>query len=133
MTSYTDVYFSLRGAVYANNSVIYVTEIGETEPTGLQCITYRKPCSAPSGEWLLPEVWESKTDNMFAPFNRSRSTDGTVTLYRANDTVMSPAGLFCCEVTDAEDKNQEVCINICEHSSGNSHCMVYNYYVQCFL
>ena len=56
------VYLSLKGVVYANNSVISITEIGETNPDtnlneGLQCITDRVPCCRSTfraGEWYFP-------------------------------------------------------------------------------
>ena len=70
------------------------------------------------GEWFLPnkmKVLEQKSDT-FAPFYRNRSTDGVVSLYRASNTIMSPTGLFCCEVLDVTDKNQEACVNVGEHS-----------------
>ena len=56
------VYLSLKGVVYANNSVIPITEIGETDDTsnnGLQCITDKRPCCQTQldrfGEWYYPD------------------------------------------------------------------------------
>ena len=59
----TGVYLALNGTVYADKSVVQITEIGETDPYtgqggGVQCITDRKPCfrddQFSSGEWLFP-------------------------------------------------------------------------------
>ena len=55
------VYLSLKGSVYANNSVIIITEIGaESDPDtatneALQCITDRRPCcrTHPASSFLL--------------------------------------------------------------------------------
>lgn len=60
------VYLSLNGTKYANNSVISITEIGETDPDlnqndGLQCITDRRPCCRfryRVGEWFFPNGTE---------------------------------------------------------------------------
>ena len=61
MHTHTGVHLLLRGTVYANNSIISITDIGEansTSNTGLQCITDRRPCCATapnrSGEWRFP-------------------------------------------------------------------------------
>ena len=123
------VYLSLRGIVYTNNSVILITEIGETDTNtmppppnsnnGLQCITDRMPCCAtvPNrfGQWQFPN---NKTNigisGSTASFYRTRGDDGTVNLNRVSDDVMMPTGLFCCIVPDATNVDQTVCANIGE-------------------
>ena len=117
------VYLSLSGTVYANNSVILITEIGETTSnTGLQCFTDRSPCCTTLanrfGQWYFP-------DNMLVPvlgaganrattFYRTRGDDGSVNLNRVSSDVMMPTGLFCCVVPDATDTMRRVCTNIGE-------------------
>ena len=119
---YAGVYLSLKGVVYANNSAIQITEIGETNPDtdlndGLQCITDRMPCcriAVRAGEWYMYTL-----DRMIIPFPsadvsfyRNRGyDDGTVNLNR-NSGVMSPTGLFCCEVPNAAGDIQPLCANI---------------------
>ena len=122
----TGVYLSLKGVVYPNNSVILITEIGQTNTTsnnGLQCITDRRPCcrSNPNrlGEWLFPDgeiVPQLKGDDRITAtsFYRNRGDDGTVNLNRLNNDVMMPTGRFCCVVPDATDIDQTVCANIGE-------------------
>ena len=126
---HTGVYLSLRGMVRPNNSVIMITDIGQTSTmtdvnTGLQCITDRMPCcrSSPTGEWnfpgdggLVPVQSEATT------FFRNRGDDGTVNLNRVSDTVVMPTGQYCCEVPDATGVNQMACAIICE-----SHTTYYN-------
>ena len=125
---YTGVYLSLRGTVYANNSVILITEIGETNSmppspnsnTGLQCITDRIPCCATvpnrHGEWYFPDGTTVPTQGGATTLNfyRNRGDDGTVNLNRLNTNVIMPTGLFCCEVPDAAGMTQRVCANIGE-------------------
>lgn len=115
---HTGVYLSLNGMVYANNSLIPITEIGSTSNTGLQCITDRMPCHAISGVWMLPTGQGVEEPKPNESFYRSMA-NGAVNLYRADNTIMSPTGLFCCEIPDATNKNQKAYINICEHSLGN--------------
>ena len=105
----TGVYLSLKGTVYTNNSVISITEIGETNPDtdlneGLQCITDKKPCcrveSTLDGEWFFQS--RLMVPGIGPTFYRNRGRDdGTVNLNRANTNVMMPTGLFCCVVPDA--------------------------------
>ena len=115
------VYLSLRGVVYGNNSIIPMTEIGETysdtmSNTGLQCITDRIPCCASVlnrfGEWYFPDGTVVPVQSVATTFYRNRRDDGTVNLNRLNTNVMMPTGLFCCEVPDASDRTQRVCANI---------------------
>ena len=120
---YAGVYLSLKGRVLANDSVIFITEIGETTAippqnsnNGLQCITDRMPCcrfmGGQVGEWFFPSgrMVPSGTGPTFYR-NRGRD-DGTVNLNRANTIVVSPTGLFCCKVPDATGIDQTVCINL---------------------
>ena len=101
--------------VYANNSVIPIREVGETSRTGLQCITDRRPCCAGAriGQWRFPDGTLVPVLGAGATlFYRNRGEDGTVNLNRLYTGVMMPTGLFCCEVPDAIDVDQTVCIDI---------------------
>ena len=113
------IYLSLKGMVYANNSAIQITEIGETNTisnTGLQCITDRMPCCAAAGaragEWNFPNGTTVPTQGVATTFYRTRGDDGTVNLNRLNTNVMMPTGLFCCEVPDTSGDTQPLCANI---------------------
>ena len=117
------VYLSLRGVVYANNSAIQITEIGETytmSNTALQCITDRMPCCASfegrAGEWYFPNGTRvpvlGEGADMATAFYRNRGNDGTVNLNRLNTNVMMPTGLFCCVIPDAAGDTQPLYANI---------------------
>ena len=116
------VYLSLKGVVYANNSVIQITEIGETNPDtdlneGLQCITDSMPCcrfTFRAGEWYMYTPGRTMVPGISdaVRFYRTRGhDDGTVNLNRRTG-VMMPTGLFCCEVPSATEGDQTVCANI---------------------
>ena len=112
------LYLTLTGVFVANNSNIYIRSIGQSSdnPNGaLQCITDRIPCcfsqSPRHGEWYLPngELVQGATST--TAFYRNRRDNGEVSLNRPSN-VMSPSGRFCCEVADATDTNQTLCVNI---------------------
>ena len=117
------VYLSLKGVIYANNSFITITEIGEsnsfTSPhqnDGVQCISDRMPCCSSSsfraGHWFFPDGEEVPPQGAAVSFYRNRDEYGSVNLNRLNSGTTRPTGLFCCVVPDATDVNQTLCINI---------------------
>ena len=129
--------------VYANNSAIQITEIGETNTAmppppnsnnGLQCITDRMPCCAAQsnrfGEWYFPdEVTVPPIVGAPTTFYRNRGDDGTVNLNRLNTNIIRPTGLFCCEVSDASGRTQRVCANIGELISHEFQGLCLNFYL----
>ena len=71
------VYLSLNGVkYYTNNSIIVITEIGQTDTyqnNALQCITNREPCCGipnPVGEWYLPNGTRVPTIGSMTPYYR---------------------------------------------------------------
>ena len=118
ISSHVGVYLSLKGVVYANNSVISITEIEQTNTSannGLQCITDRMPCcrdAHKAGEWFFPSGSVVPIGGVATTFYRNRGDDGTVNLNRVNNDVMMPTGRFCCVVPDATGADQTLCVNI---------------------
>ena len=120
---YAGVYLSLKGAVYNNNTVIHINEIGETNPDtdlnkGLQCITDRMPCcrvAIRAGEWYMytpnRALVPGPSPDAISLYRNRGYDDGTVNLNRPSGVVM-PTGLFCCEVPNAAGDIQPLCINI---------------------
>ena len=109
----TGVYLNWNGMFLSNNSAVYISDIGESPNTRLQCTTDRMPCCATSpndaGEWFFPGNGGSTT----ATFYRNRGDDGTVNLNRVSGA-MSPTGKYCCVVPDAANVLQWACAIICE-------------------
>jgi hypothetical protein len=145
------VYLLLKGALYTNNSDIFINEVGETDhisltPTqnnALQCITDRSPCcqSFPRvGEWYYPNgtvISGPKVIDHGQVFYRNRGhDDGTVNLNYINSTLpaLSPTGLFCCVLPDMDDENQRLCANL---DIGKQFCTIlsvislHNYFSHC--
>ena len=104
--------------IFANNSLIHITEIGETTDS-VQCVTDRRPCCAAiegrAGEWYFPDGTRvpviGSGATMATTFYRNRGDDGTVNLNRLNNVIM-PTGLFCCEVPDTAGADQTLCAEI---------------------
>ncbi len=124
MCTFIGVYLSLKSTIYANNSVIAITEIGESDSDttaneALQCITDKRPCcrTPPSrvGEWYFPNrSFVPAIQNSHSSFYRSRSDNGVINLNRDNANITSPEGWFCCEVLDAANMFQNLCAYISE-------------------
>ena len=115
------VYLSLNGVIYANNSLISITEIGESnsytsphQSNEVQCITDRMPCCRRFhlGEWFFPNGEVVPPQGAAVSFYRNRDEYGSVNLNRFNSGVIRPTGLFCCVVPDATNVSQMLCINI---------------------
>ena len=125
---YIGVYLLLKGIFYANNSDIFVNEIGEmdhislipNQNNALQCITDKSPCcqSIPNraGEWYFPNGTVIPGPTGHGPvFYRSRGPDdGTVNLNYINSTLptLSPTGFFCCVLPNMDNENQRLCANL---------------------
>ena len=92
-------YFSLMGETLANHSFVNISEVGSSSDDGLQCITDLPTCcSGPQGphrgDWYFPngtripfsgDVWESRGAQ-------------TVSLYRSNQDVTEPSGIYRCSI-----------------------------------
>ena len=104
---------------YANNSNIFITDIGEGDCGALLCYTDLTECCADSdtpvgvgalGQWVYPNgsVVGTESDGQDFYINRGPSV---VRLNRRRNAT-STTGLFCCEVPDAAATNTRTCINI---------------------
>ena len=82
----------------------------------LQCITDKNPCcfsqNPQHGEWYLPSGMLVQGTTSDTAFFRSRGDNGEVYLNRPNNASLSQTGRFCCEVPDATDSNQTLCVII---------------------
>ena len=66
------------------------------------------------GRWFFPDGTVVRSNSYFynPGFFQTRGNDGTVKLHRRDSTILSPNGLFCCVVPDANFANQVLCANI---------------------
>ena len=111
------VYLALRGVHITNNSSINIRNIGQSSENpnvALQCITDHLSCCSQNpqrGEWYQPNRALVQGATSTTTFYRNRGANGEVSLNRPSG-VESPTGLFCCEVPDATNTNQTLCVNI---------------------
>ena len=115
----TDVYLALRSQFIANNTQIHIRSIGMSSDdpnSALQCITDKNPCclsqNPQHGEWYLPNRRVVQGDKSDTAFYRYRGDNGEVYLNRPTNVSVSQTGRFCCEVPDATDTNQTLCVII---------------------
>ena len=111
------VYLSHGGTAYKNDSVFFISEIGrDNYMEQLQCITDKNPCCRNIqhrfGQWFFPDNLQVPAIMGAVSFYRNRGDDGTVNLNRLNSSIISPTGLFCCEVPDNDDNMHTLCANI---------------------
>ena len=109
----------MSGKIVPSNGTIFITDIGTSSSQQLVCTSDRKPCcwdQPQYGEWKFPSGSQIKhiTEGATA-FHRNRDNSGNVNLFRVNSDVISPTGIFCCEIPDANDMNHTLCVNICEY------------------
>ena len=113
----------MKGKVYANNSIIPIAEIGETDTSagtiqnnGLQCITDKMPCCMGTslGEWIYHDTNRKvPVQDIATNFYVDRGlNNGAVNLNHLNNNITSLTGLFCCMVPDADDNIQTLCVDI---------------------
>ena len=111
------VYLLRAGTFLANDSAIYISDVGNSDRTRLQCVTDRLSCcmTNPTGEWFFPKTQEAvPVEGSATTFYRYRGDDGTVNLNRINSDVMMPTGRFCCVLPDAIGVDQIACAIICK-------------------
>lgn len=107
------VYLSLNGTAIANSTNILITDIGEDD-NALLCVTNLGSCCNSvgnrTGEWSFPNgsvvPIKIQSDGIY----RNRGPH-VVRLNRRNG-ILSPIGLYCCQVSDATLHNKTVCANI---------------------
>ena len=118
-----DVYFSLRGNNYSNNSLVTLTEIGDNMTTALICHTNITSCCGPGSsalsDWKYPGGTRVKNDGMNKEYESFTRGDKTTFLYRKEDT-LGPTGIYSCEINDSlTNTTQELQVGIYPINEGN--------------
>ena len=115
-----DVWFSLNGTTYQNNSVITLEDIGERQ-YALRCITdHPNCCQYPFtglpviGNWFFPNGTQVVGSNAVWDFHRTRG-QGVVRLQRRRG---GAEGLYRCEIPDTLNITQSIYIGVYSKSNG---------------
>jgi len=116
----TDVWITLNGVTYANNSIVTNTDIG-TGSTALVCTTTYTPCCTsfynPETQWYFPNG-SRVPNNPNLPYQRTRRYDyfGRVILNRNSESTTT--GIFHCDIPDASGVTQSLYVGIYTNTTG---------------
>ena len=113
LTGKGDVWFSLNGTTYQNNSCVALEDIGE-DVDALLCITnFTACCRAPHtgknvGNWYFPNGTRVPGSGMQWEFRRTRD-HMVVFMHRRRGGV---AGIYRCEIPDSMNVTQTIYIGV---------------------
>ena len=115
-----DVWFSLKGTTYQNNSVITLEDVGEGDDA-LRCITdypncCRYPFTGPRviGNWFFPNGTRVVSSDARWDFHRTR-WQSVVRLHRRRG---GAEGLYCCKIPNTLNITQSIYIGVYSKSNG---------------
>ena len=117
-----DVWFSLNGTIYQNNSIVTLEDIGENDDA-LLCITdQRKCCRYPHtgvmrtaiGNWFFPNETRVPGVGKQWDFHRDRGAS-VVRLYRRRG---GEEGIYRCKIPDSLNVIQMIYIGVYTASTG---------------
>ena len=120
-----DVWFSLNGTTYQNNSCVTLEDIGEENDTALLCMTnFTACCRAPYtdengsaiGNWFFPNGTVVPSSGTHEDFYRTRGRM-MVALNRRRGGV---DGIYSCEIPDSTNVTQTIYIGV--YTGGIGEC-----------
>ena len=103
----------LDDKLYKNNSLVNISDIGNTNSEALLCLTNSIRCCPINGaheEWYTPSGAPVGNSEVNADFHRS-SGPSVVYLLRLNDAT-SPTGVFRCAIPDASGTSQSIYVGV---------------------
>ena len=113
-----DVWFSLNGITYQNNSVVILEDIGEGDDDVLLCITNQTACCRPpftySGNWFFPNGTRVPSTGRQWEFYRTRGQ----MVVRMNRRRGGVEGIYRCEIPDTFGFIQTLYIGVYSTSTG---------------
>ena len=110
-----DVWFSLNGTTYQNNSLVTLEDIGEGND-GLSCVTNPTDCCT-HGNWFFPNGSRVRSAGAQRDFHRSRG-QMVVLLQRRRGGV---DGIYCCDLRDSMNVTQTIHIGVYTTGNGEWH------------
>ena len=122
-----DVWFSLKGITYQNNSIVTLEDIGEGDDA-LLCITDVTDCcrsvdvgESVLGNWFFPNETRVPSSGRMWEFHRTRGAS-VVRMHRARG---GAEGLYRCEIPNTPNITQSIYIGV--YSKGNGKPLLTNY------
>ena len=124
-----DVWFSLKGTTYQNNSIVTLENIGEGGDDALLCGTNQTACCRPPytgengsavGNWFFPNRTRVPGSGNNWDFHRTRG-QMNVRLHRRRG---GAEGIYRCEIPDTMNVTQSIYIGVYSASTGE-WCMLF--------
>lgn len=112
-----DVTFALNGALYGNNSIVTITDIGEDVHSALLCVTNNINCCESddsSGVWSLPNGTSANINGLSFYQNEGSSV---LRLFRRSNSI-SPSGIFQCQIPDENGAQTYIYIGVFSSNAG---------------
>ena len=112
---------------YADNTPLFLTDVGEVDSMSVLCITDLEGCCLASrqGEWIFPNGSRVKNGKEDEDTYRSRSSMA-VELHRRSRTgatYISATGQYCCELATTDNRFSTICVILSNNKNYNN----YNY------
>ena len=117
-----DVWFSLNGTTYQNNSLVTLKGIGDT---ALLCETNVTTCCKRSstGNWFFPNKTRVPSNSASWDFYRDRA-QMVVQLHRRRG---GEDGIYRCEIPDSVNVTQNIYIGVYITGTGEWHCTLISF------
>ena len=118
-----DVWFSLNGTTYQNNSCVALEDIGNSYEDSLLCKTNLTACcqqqdsSSPLGNWFFPNGTQVPNNDGQWDFYKTRG----YMVVRLNRKRGGVEGIYRCEIPDSMNVIQTIYIGVHTASSGERH------------
>ena len=118
-----DVWFSLNGTTYQNNSCVALEDIGEGNNNSLLCVTNQNACcrapytdqnGSAKANWYFPNGTRVPSNGQKWDFHRSRDQ----MVVRLNRKQGGEDGIYRCEIPDSMNVDQKIYIGV--YSAGRS-------------
>ena len=118
-----DVWFSLNGTTYQNNSCVALEDIGEGDNNALRCVTNQTACcrapytdqnGSANGNWFFPNGTRVTSSGQKWDFHRTREK----MVVRLNHRRGGEDGIYRCEIPDSMNVDQKIYIGV--YSAGRS-------------
>ena len=115
----SDVWFSLNGTTYQNNSIVTLEDIGEQNDDALLCKTNLTTCCQSSntgGNWFFPNGTRVAGTKDQQDFHRTR---GQMVLHLIrNPRIGGEVGIYHCEMPDSMNVTQTIYIGVYTATTG---------------
>ena len=125
---------TFKGTSYANNTLLFITDLGDVDNNNVLCMTdLAGCCTGPGrGHWIYPDGFLNADGNSLVrnnpsgdDFFRTRGVMMVVRLERRNNAI-GPTGQYCCQVptmaTPDTDIDSTMCVILSEFQC--RHCFM---------